>query len=220
MSIRITAAAVAMSVLPAIAPAATLIDFEGLAPVGSFSQLGTAFETQGFRFTATSGDMLAYGPGGVASVPESGSTSISMSNNPNRPPPVSSSLTFAAVDGSAFTLHALRAAEGRNRGQFFANFASTAIEIVGNFANGGAITRLFTFDGIAGDNGATDFESISFDGFVNLASVTITGQGGNRGGYSFSLDDIEVSAVPLPGAMVLLLAGLGGLAAAGRRRRA
>jgi len=39
------------------------------------------------------------------------------------------------------------------------------------------------------------------------------------GFYGAALDNVAISAVPLPAAAPLLLAGLGGLVAFGRRRR-
>lgn len=202
----------AFCALPALASAAT-VDFEEFT---TFQQLGTQFTSQGLRFTATSGDMLAYPVGAVPTVPESGSTSIGMSNNPNAPTPVNSSVTLSTLGGEAFDLLSLRASEGRNQGRFFADFASSALDIMGTRADGSTVSLNFALDGIAGNNPATDFETINFQGFTGLTSVTITGQGGTRGGYAFGFDDVtyQVSTVPLPAGLPLaasafaLLAGL------------
>ena len=47
-----------------------------------------------------------------------------------------------------------------------------------------------------------------------------TSSGGLRINDGFSLDDIAISAVPLPASALLLLAGVGGLGALGRRKKA
>jgi len=184
----------ALCALPGLSTAATL-DFEEFT---SFQQLGTAFTTQGFRFTATSGDMLAYPAGVVPTVPESGSTSVGMSNQPSKPAPVNSSLTVTSVTGDRFNLNSFRAAKGCNAGQFFAAFASTSLDILGHRADGSTVSLSFVFDGIANDNPASDFETVSFSGFTNLTSFSVTGQGGARGGYSFLLDDVNVTLAPVP----------------------
>ncbi len=215
LSAIILAAAIAV---PTFASATTL-DFEEFT---TFTQLGTSFTVQDYQFTATSGDVLAYPVGAVINVPESGSTSIAMSNNPNAPIPVNSSLTLSRIDGTAFSLSSFRAAEGRNQGQFFAAFASTGLNLLATFMDNSTSLTSITFDGIASDNGATDFELFSFSGFDNLASLTFTGVGGTRGGYSFSLDDIAVSVpapIPLPAGLPLLLSGLGSVLVLRRARR-
>ena len=209
--------ATALCALPSLASAATL-DFEEFT---SFQQLGTHFTTQGFSVTATSGDMLAYSAGSVSTVPESGSTSIGMSNNPNAPTPVNSSLTFVTEDGSTFDLLSFRASEGRNQGRFFADFASTAIDIMGTRADGSTVSLNFVFDGIASDSPATDFETVLFSGFTGLTSFSVTGQGGTRGGYAFQLDDVQLqpSAIPLPAGAPLVLSSFALLGALRLRRK-
>lgn len=212
-----TVAAAALCALPCIGSAATL-DFEEFT---TFQQLGTQFTTQDFRFTATSGDMLAYPAGVVPTVPESGSTSIGMSNNPNAPAPVNSSLTVTSVSGALFNLNSFRAAEGRNAGQFFAAFASTSIDILGRRSDGSTVSLSFVFDGIAKDDPATDFETVTFSGFTNLTSFSVTGQGGIRGGYSFLLDDVNVTLapVPLPAGLPLIVTAVAAMGAVRLRRK-
>lgn len=63
---------------------------------------------------------------------------------------------------------------------------------------------------------------VNFGGFVDTATITFFNTDPNTGNPrlndGFSLDDIAVSVVPLPAPALLLLAGLGGLAAFRRKR--
>lgn len=215
---RFAAFAIAAAIALPSAAVATSVDFEDLGT--AFGQLGTSFQSGGYQFTVTSGDALLYTPGVVPTVPESGSTSIGLSNQTSAPVPVNSSITMTRIDGRAFNLASFRAGEGRVNGQFFAAFSATGLDLSGLSATGGTTTATIDFDGVATGNGATDLETFSPIGFSNLQSLTFTGFGGTRGGYSFLLDDIAVAPVPVPAGLPLLVAALGGLAMLRRRRRA
>lgn len=90
----------------------------------------------------------------------------------------------------------------------------TSLEVVA-----GNATTLF----LGGSNGQTRLVTIEFDQAVETASIffnSLNASGTSVRNDGFSLDDIAVSEVPLPASALLLLAGLGGLGAYGRRKQA
>lgn len=202
---------------------AAVLDFEAF-DGPRFRTLGTTIAKQGYTLTADVGDFNAYPAGTVGTVPESGSTSILNGRSGVTADPSNgrASFTIARDGGLGFSFLGLRASEGRNAGPF-ARFGSTGIEVVGRFAAGGTISQALTFDGIASDDGAADFQSFALTGFEGLSSATISGSGGGLNGYSFGFDDLVVEAaaiapVPLPAGLPLLVAGLGALGLLRRRR--
>ena len=71
-------------------------------------------------------------------------------------------------------------------------------------------------------NGNKKLVTIHLDEKVSAASVffrNLNRNGDLRTNDGFSLDDVALSTVPLPASALLLLGGIGGLAAFGRRRR-
>ena len=79
----------------------------------------------------------------------------------------------------------------------------------------------YSFDRLKDGNHKTVI--IKLDEMVSSTSVffkNLNGKGGLRTNDGFSLDDIAVAAVPLPASALLLLAGIGGMGALGRRKKA
>ena len=77
---------------------------------------------------------------------------------------------------------------------------------------------------VNGGNGGQRLVHVVFGGAVETAKITFFNTDPHTGkprlNDGFSLDDIAVSAVPLPAPALMLIAGLGGLAAFRRRRAA
>ena len=167
------------------------------------------------------GTFNTYSAGAVTGVPESGSTSVLIGRSPATPVPGGASFTLTPDGGLAFSLASLRASEGRNAGSF-SRFGSDGITVLGTLIGGGTISQVLTFDGIASDNPATDFQTFALAGFGAVSAVQFTAFGRQDGGYSFGFDDIvvgeAVAPIPLPAGLPLLLAGLCGLALLRRRR--
>ncbi len=71
-------------------------------------------------------------------------------------------------------------------------------------------------------NGNTQIVLITFDQAVSDASILFENfdKNGYRRNDGFSLDDIAISVVPLPASVLMLLAGLGGLGAVRKFRKA
>ncbi|MEO1538053.1 MAG: VPLPA-CTERM sorting domain-containing protein [Pseudomonadota bacterium] len=80
---------------------------------------------------------------------------------------------------------------------------------------GGATTQI-----INGANAVTNLIEIDFGRSVSSATIVLShfGRDGNFTNDGFSMDDISVSAVPLPASALFLLGGLGGLIALRRRK--
>ena len=209
----------AIAVSPTFLSAAVL-DFEDLSSGAIRTTLlngvftpSDSFANDGFTFFS-SHTVYAYGPDNSNdAIPRSGSVFLNTQRAGSNTDPVS--LSFEQTDGSLFNVDSLRIAEGRASN--FSSFASTALQFTGVRANGETVSYLYQFDGIADSDPSIDFEAVSLHGFENLSFFTMTGVGGANDGYSFSVDDISVSAVPLPAGLIFMLSSVFGLGLLGRR---
>jgi hypothetical protein len=89
--------------------------------------------------------------------------------------------------------------------------------------NAGGVDITDTTKAITGDtdNGMLNLVTMQFSEAVSGdVLIKLTNASGNTGGDGFGIDTITVSSVPLPAAGWLMIAGLGGLAAMRRRKRA
>jgi hypothetical protein len=122
-------------------------------------------------------------------------------------------LSISQVNGETFALNGLDLA---HYGDLFGS--GDSVTIVGNFAGGGSIMKnLATPPIINADlQVGNDFTSFALTGFNNLNSVSITGNGSF---FAFALDNLNISTVPEPGTLAIIMAGLLPLGFALRRRR-
>jgi len=126
------------------------------------------------------------------------------------------------INGTPFNLLSFDAAEGFLVGGSPVKFAAK-LQIEGSVFGGGTETFVVDFDGLNdGAASGIDFQTFTLPAaFTNLSSVTFRGL--NASGVPdealFSVDNISVSAVPLPGTLWLLGSGLLTLVGSSRKPR-
>lgn len=210
-----TIGSVAVLASPATA-GATVLDFEEFSPPANLvTNFSSSLSSQGFDFSASSGDILIAG-NGQPNVPNTGSNTLVM--NAGRP----SVVTLTTASGAPFTLNSLLAIEGRNTNTGFFVFSAHDIDVLGTFAAGGTISTTLDLDLFAQENNTLDAELFSFVGWTALSSVRFTGVGGGQNGWSYGFDNITLNqaTVPEPAAALLLGVALAAMGAARGRPRA
>lgn len=126
-------------------------------------------------------------------------------------------VTMTQVGGGLFSLDGLDVAEVWRSGESLNDFFQ--VSLTGNQFGGGVLSMLVTLDGIAdGPGGANDFQTVALGGWTNLMSVTITGINASGAFGDYSIDNLLVNVIPEPGTYALMLAGLGFVGFAARRR--
>ena len=191
---------------------ALILDFEEFSPPSSYPLQVNDFVSQGFLFSPAYGDLL-IAANEMSNVPNTGSNILLTSSNDLSSDPAPSSFMLTYTEGT-FDLLSLRALEGRNTNTGFWKYSAQYIELLGVLENGVTVTKTIVLDQNAEENDASDsqLELISWTG---LSSLLFTGGGGEYNGYSFGLDNIEVTpianTVPEPCTMLLLFTGLIGL---------
>ena len=133
---------------------------------------------------------------------------------------VEAKVTMRRIDGSSFSLLSFDFGEDFGTPGIFDEYAKD-LTVTGALVGGGTVVAHFTLDGLFdGSGGIADFQSGTLIGFTHLASVAFSGSGGSFGS-TFALDNLSVSAVPVPEPSSLMLLALGtpGLAVKAWRRR-
>jgi len=192
---------------------ATTVNFEDQ----SLNFFNTRFDSDGFNF-ANSG-LYGYAVTTSSNVcspacPVSGSMELLM-------PYGSSVVVMTSATGGAFSLGSFKAA-----GTFDQNNSNdpTTITVAGLLASGGTVSESFSI--VSTGSGSLPFTLETANAsFADVTSLTFTSSGAQNATYNgFTLDDITVgapltSAVPESSSIAMLLAGLGVLGVAVRRRQ-
>jgi hypothetical protein len=183
---------------------AVMLTFEGFSPFATADSAGDFIDTRGYRLInlepRTTDGFQAIVPN--AGAPNNRSAAIFNAND--------SSLALTTVNGSPFNLLALDFASrasgtGDNRSARFIN-------VIGTASSGETVS--FQTSAL-GDNFATAWLPTSFSGLTSVLFHPVVNQNSGILNYEFILDNISVSAVPLPAAVYLFgsgLLGLGGMA--------
>ena len=113
--------------------------------------------------------------------------------------PFFSRMRMRLVDGTAFSLGAIDLAEFNNANQG----SPLTVSFTGLRSDSTVVSQRFILDGLVdGPGGINDFETFSFSSdFDHLVYVDISST-------MFSMDNLEINAVPVPAAAWLFLSGL------------
>jgi hypothetical protein len=212
------ALALALTLLCAArAPAGVVvIDFEDLRHVDSgFNIIGPTYSNSGFLFTASHpepGNPHRFNVPGTPNPSFAGSTALYNGV-------AQGTIALTRGDGGEFSLLSMKLAALASTDQNGRPIDTGPFDVTftGHLATGGTVTQT------AHVTGFLTLQRFTFGaGFGDVTSVTrAEGIGGlNPGDLEHQFDDVAVQAVPEPGALALLGAGLGCLSVRFRRRGA
>lgn len=174
--------------------AATVIDFEDIGVPPGGNEEGTTRISRGYLVQSNHNHLINNQPGVTA-----WNDSTWLGNV--------GKLTLSRSDGGAFSLLSLEA--GEFSAEFFPTPKGTQVLVTGNQVGGGTLTQLFGLDDVADGPGPLhDFQAVVFDsGWNNLLNVVFEPVGTTA--IFYSLDNISVTATPLPAPWLLFATGLG-----------
>lgn len=180
------------------APAgAVSIGFEGLARDGGYTYYrDSGFSTDGFDFNLSYGFAIDSAFRYTRYYASNNGTDWLMHNHYG-------DLNVSATDGSSFSLTSVDA------GQYSRRNNTRDVIVTGYRTDGTSLSQAII--------AKADFQTVSFAGWTNLSKVTFSGNGyGTYDNFQLSLGSI--TAIPVPVPALLLISGLGAIAAVGRRR--
>ena len=197
MNVRNSLKVAAAAAIVALSGAAhaTVVDFNSLAGQG-FAFLGTSFSDDGLTFTSTDENMFYWGHGSSEIADPNGTT---MSENFQQTP-----IDVALTAGGAFTLNSVDLADVYNQG--------TAVDVLLTYVDGTG-SHDVTLN-VAAARGLQTFQL----GYAGVTSFSLTGEN-----FWYQMDNISYStptAVPEPGSIGMMLAGLAAIGVVARRRKA
>ncbi len=186
-----------MSCAAAVPANAVSVDFEGLAKTGGYTYYrDSGFSSNGFDFNLSYGFAIDSKWWYTRYYASNNGTDWLMHNH-------FGDLDVKATNGELFSLTSVDA------GQYAARKNTRDVVVTGYRGDGTSISQSII--------AKADFQTISFAGWTNLSKVTFSGNG--YGTYdNFRLSLASVTAVPLPVPALMLVSGLGVMAAVGRRR--
>lgn len=199
---------ISLSVAP-VAASAAIVDFEDVVVAPASFVAGTTLSSGGFNFTqtaATTDVMFVIADPVNSCTPscvDNGTQYLSTYNNDQTGP---FEMIMSRADGAAFSLNSFT---------FGTMFIFTPnpqanLTLTGTLAGGGSVVQSFVFDNIA-DNFQLAILSAAFGNVTSILFSSDT--------VFPAYDNFDVSAVPLPGALPLFLAGIAGLSFGKRRRK-
>lgn len=219
LTLTLTLTAVS-ALLPFVAAANTVIDFESISLSSDCDQFGSSVKTQGFQIAQGQGsDGLFVCDGTNTGVGSNGTQSLLDNSTPGGSP--GGHVVITETSGQAFDLISFDASEAFSQSSELDRNA-VDIGLHGNQVGGGVVQTSFTFDGtIDGPGGSADFETFTLPNtWTNLTSVHIAWLNSTSFNeqYAFIIDNIDVHVVPEPSRLAMLLSGLLGLLSVPRRR--
>lgn len=181
---------------------ALVVDFEDIAVGSGQNDIGGDRISGGFKFNSNR-DHTHLLNNTLGS--SNGTTNLGIHNT------LSSNLVWMTrYDAGSFDVTSFdtdtwgRALDGESR--------DVKLRITGDLLGGGTVSQLFSLDNDPG------FETLNLTNFSNIIRLTFNAiEGTNE--ESFSIDNINVSNVPIPAPLALFLTGLVGLGIVGRRKK-
>lgn len=196
-SIISRAAALAASIACLNAPALAAVDFNS-SSLSTLPLSGGTVVSGDYSFTSSQPLGIINGASYSAYGVSNGTNMLVFSNQ--------SALTIARTDSGLFNLSSIDV--GGWLGLPAVN--SAQLNITGHASSGDVLA--------SSSLSTSSFATLATPGFVNLASLTLSMSGHSSSAYS-AIDNLSVTAVPEPETYAMLLAGLGLIPLAARRRR-